>query len=213
MTELVSLFFSSLIIAFSGAMMPGPLFVATVNAGMKRGPIAGPILMLGHAILEILLIASIWFGLAPIIKQPSVFTGISLVGGLALVWMAFSMFRSLPGLKLDFSGGRKQTGHKLIGTGIVMSLSNPYWSMWWATIGLSYLLRFRHLGLAGVAAFFIGHISGDLIWYSAVSWSSARSRKFLSDRTYRIIIGFCATLLVGFGFIFIWGAAQRLRVH
>jgi threonine/homoserine/homoserine lactone efflux protein len=211
MIALASLFFSSFIIAFSGAMMPGPLFLATVNASVRRGPIAGPILMAGHAMLEILLVAAIWFGLAPVLSHRSVFTAISLAGGLALVLMAFTMFRSLPGLKLDFSGGGKQNGGKLVGTGILMSLSNPYWSMWWATIGLSYLLRFRFLGLAGVAAFFAGHICGDLVWYSGVSWSVAKSRKFLTDKTYRFIIGFCAILLVGFGLIFIWGAVQRLK--
>jgi hypothetical protein len=47
LAELLTIFFSSFIIAFSGAMMPGPLLTATISESSKRGFLAGPMLIAG----------------------------------------------------------------------------------------------------------------------------------------------------------------------
>src|SRR3972149_5217323 len=48
-----------------------------------------------------------------------------------------------------------------VADGIIASISNPYWSLWWATIGLGYLALSSGQGLTGVAFFFAGHILAD----------------------------------------------------
>jgi arginine exporter protein ArgO len=57
--------------------------------------------------------------------------------------------------------------------------------------------------LAGGIAFYLGHIAGDFIWYTLVSFSVSRGRKFLNTRRYRLLIALCASLLCFFaaGFI------------
>lgn len=183
--------------------MPGPVFTAVVGESGRRGAIAGPLFMGGHAILEAVLVLLVALGLGPLLGRPEVFIAISLSGGLIMLWMAFGMFRSLPGLKFDLSGGDKRYGH-LVASGAVLSLSNPYWTVWWVTIGLGWIGRGMKLGPAGLIAFYLGHILGDLSWYSFLSFMVAKGRRFLTDLRYRVLIGVCAGALAGFGLWFVW---------
>ena len=45
----------------------------------------------------------------------------------------------------------------------MVSVANPYRSLWWAAIGLACILWARQLGFAGVTFFYIGHILSDLV--------------------------------------------------
>ncbi len=196
-----TIFVSSFIIALSGAMMPGPLLTVTIGESSRRGFMAGPLLIAGHAILELLLLAALLLGLAPWLQRPVVFAATALTGSLILLWMAFSMFRSLPSLSLQ-QKGQQTTGNHLIINGILMSAANPYWIIWWATIGLGYITYSRQFGLRGIVFFFAGHILADLSWYSLISAAVARGRNFFNDRLYRGIIFFCAAFLVVFACYF-----------
>jgi threonine/homoserine/homoserine lactone efflux protein len=86
--------------------------------------------------------------------------------------------------------------------GIVVSLSNPYWTIWWATIGLGYIALSRRLGFMGLASFFSGHILSDLIWYSIVALALTLGRSLITDRIYRGLVGLCGVFLVAFGLYF-----------
>jgi len=209
MLALVTIFFSSFVIALSGAMMPGPLLTATISESSRHGVKAGPMLILGHGILELALVAALLLGLAPILKQESVFIVIALAGAGILLWMALTMFRSLPRLRVDWEAESPKRDH-LVVTGILMSLANPYWTIWWASIGLGYILYSMQYGPPGVVFFFLGHIAADLAWYAVVSLAVGRGRRFFSDRLYRIIIGGCATFLVLFAGYFAWSGIEKI---
>jgi threonine/homoserine/homoserine lactone efflux protein len=206
---LLGLFASSLVVALSGAVMPGPVFTAVVGESARRGPSAGPIFMIGHAILEMALVLLIALGLGPLLSSPSVFTVTSILGGAVMLAMAASMFISLPKLSLANAGKGKQYA-RLVAAGAALSLSNPYWTVWWVTIGLGWMTRALELGPAGVIAFYLGHIGGDLAWYAFVSFMVSRGKRFLTDKRYRVLIGACAAALAFFGAQFAWTGAARL---
>ena len=208
MSALLAIFGTSFVIAFSGAAMPGPVMTATISESARRGPVAGSLIVAGHAVLELVLVILIMLGLAPFLQKGWVFATIALVGSLMLARMAWSMFRSIPSLSIH-ADVREQTGANLMVTGAVLSLSTPYWTLWWATIGLGYILYSARLGPAGVAVFFVGHILGDLVWYSAISLAIGKGRKFLSDRSYRVIIGSCAAFLLALACWFAWSGMHR----
>ncbi|MBU0516019.1 MAG: LysE family translocator, partial [Proteobacteria bacterium] len=85
--------------------------------------------------------------------------------------------------------------------GVLTSISNPYWVLWWATVG-PMVIRQR-LSLAGVAAFFVGHVLSDLVWFSFVSGLVAGGRRFLNRPLYQGLVGVCAVVLIGFGIYFL----------
>ncbi|MHB1476229.1 MAG: LysE family transporter, partial [Coriobacteriia bacterium] len=87
--------------------------------------------------------------------------------------------------------------------GMVVSLSTPYWSLWWATIGVKLAIDGLALGPVGVAAFFIGHQLADVSWYGFVIAATARGRSLLTPAVYRAIIGACALFLLYLGARFV----------
>jgi threonine/homoserine/homoserine lactone efflux protein len=207
---LAGVFATSFVIALSGALMPGPLFAVTVTSSARRGAMAGPVLILGHAILEFVMMLALLYGLAPLLKKDVVFACIALSGAAVLLWMGYGMIRSLPGLSVDWDEQGAGEQGSLILQGIVMSVSNPYWAIWWATIGLGYILYCRTLGLPGMVVFYAGHIMGDLIWYSLVAFIVARGRHLLTGGVYRRLIGACAAFIVCFAFYFVYSGIKRL---
>ncbi len=209
MTIFWGIFVSSFLIALSGALMPGPLLTIAIGESPRKGYLAGPLLILGHGILEAALLVCLMLGLAPILKQDFVFGIIALSGSIILLWMAFGMFRSLPSLSLDFDAEQSNGGH-LILSGILMSLANPYWSIWWATIGLGYIVKCQEYGILGISAFFTGHILADLAWYSLISFSIVKGRSFLNTSFYRKLIGFCACFLVIFAGYFGYSGFEKV---
>lgn len=186
-------------------MMPGTLLTITISESSRRGMIAGPLLIVGHSILEFALLIALLLGLAPLFELQAFFIIVSLLGGGILLWMAFGMFRALPSLSISWDSQDTRQGN-LILTGALMSAANPYWIIWWATIGIGYIMHSKEYGLWGLLFFFVGHILADFVWYAIVSAAVGKGRAFFSDRIYRGVIGVCATVLVVFAVLFIYRA-------
>ncbi len=209
--ELLFIATSSFLIALSGAMMPGPLLTATIGETLARGPLAGPLLMVGHGLLELALVVALCFGLAPFLTGTHVVGLVSVIGAVVLTWLAYSMFRSLPALSMDLGEtGPMEEGPNTILSGALLSLANPYWLVWWATIGLNYVLASQRFGTIGIISFFTGHIAADLVFYTSVSIGVHRGRSLMSDRIYRGVIAVCAGALACFAVVFLVHGLSRL---
>lgn len=211
---LVSIFFTSLGVAFSGAVVPGPLFTVTVAESARRGFIAGPLLIVGHAILELALVVALVLGFREILSSPLVLGVVGLLGGSFLVWMGLDITtKALRGrLSLDLEVDTSRGTMNPVIAGMVTSLSNPYWTLWWAGIGAGFVFTSIGRGVPGLASFFLGHISGDLIWYSLVALAVVSGRRILSDRAYQIILAGCGVFLLGLAVYFLLSGANALRI-
>lgn len=211
MLTLLTIFSSSFVLALSGALMPGPLLTVTISESSRRGMVAGPLLIIGHGILELALVIALMTGLAPFLNRDGVFIAVALLGAIILAWMAIGMFRALPTLSLSWQADGKAGSHLII-TGVLMSIANPYWTIWWASIGLGYIIYAMQFGYWAVFFFFLGHILADLAWYAAVSAAISKGRHLMTDRLYRGLIGACASFLVVFACYFAYAGIQRLMI-
>lgn len=202
---------TSFIIGLSGAVMPGPVLAGTVTHAARQGVLAGPLVVLGHAILEAALLLALVAGLGPILTRPTVGGLVGGVGAVILLWLALGMFKALPSLRLDLQQGRQGAAGP-VRDGLLLSLANPYWSLWWATVGLSLVAMSLDspLGWWGLAVFYVGHISADLVWYLFVSLVVAKGRRFINDLAYRVLVGVCAACMLFFGGYFAVFAWQQL---
>lgn len=203
MTELLMIGAGSFVLGLSGACMPGPLLTVTISESLRRGPWAGPLLVVGHGLLEASLVLLVLLGLGDWLQRPDVFAVLALVGGGMLFWMGGGMLRGLPRLSLCLNSSSPSRLHPIT-AGILVSLANPYFTLWWATIGLGYMVVAYEAGAAGVMVFYLFHLLSDLTWYAFVSGSVSLGRNLISDRAYRCLVGGCALFLIGFGAYFGW---------
>lgn len=206
---LITIFFTSFVIALSGALMPGPLLTVTVSESSRRGAMTGPMMIFGHGILELTLVCALLCGLGPVLARDDVFVLISLTGGTVLFWMGCAMLRSLPQLSLELDPSASGSRNLVI-AGIVLSAVNPYWLIWWASIGFGYILHSLKFGLLGVAAFFTGHILADLAWYAAVSYGIAKGRHLFNNTLYKKLIGGCGIFLILFSCWFFFSGVRKI---
>ena len=99
--ELIGVFWVSFILALSGAIMPGPLLTVTITESVKRGAWVGPAVILGHGLLELVLVILIFTGVGSYLKTNAVTSTISFTGGAVLLWMGWNMFLEAPKLTLE----------------------------------------------------------------------------------------------------------------
>lgn len=210
--ELLILFLSSLIIGYSGALMPGPVLIITINEATKKGFRSGFYVCVGHAFLELILVVLLTLGLGEILSLKPIVALTGLLGGMFISWMAYNIFKDTLNRNISLSFDIKSNTQKMnsMMLGIFTSLSNPFWFAWWVFVGASFLLRSLEFGIIGVTAFYTGHILADLSWYGSVSFTIARGKKFLSDRAYKIVLISCGATLVFFGILFIKSGLEAL---
>jgi threonine/homoserine/homoserine lactone efflux protein len=209
--QLIGIAISAFIIALSGALMPGPLLTVTISESIKRGKWTGIFLIIGHGILELGLILLILAGFGSLFKIDKVVGIISLIGGTILIWMGWDTATKAKGLSLSYHMEKPSNlSYGPILTGILASISNPYWSIWWATIGIGYMAASLIHGWIGITSFFIGHISADFAWYTLVSFSVTSGKRFISNRIYRAVLITCGVILCLFGIIFLFFGFQKI---
>ena len=210
--SLFLIFGTSFVVGLSGAMMPGPLLAVTITEVARRGVRAGPLLILGHGIVELLLVVALVWGLSEVLGQSLVTGIIGVVGGLFLLAMAFVLLRQARRAValLEASPQPARPVRWLVATGALLSVANPFWLIWWATVGTTWVLWSLAAGAIGVVVFYLGHILSDLGWYSMVSLVVARGKRLMSVRAYRWLLLACGVALIGLGVYFMVSGAMLL---
>ena len=91
-------------------------------------------------------------------------------------------------------------GNSFLG-GIYISLSNPYFLLWWAIIGLSFMFNFNinFENPIGLLLFYFGHILGDFVWYIPISIFTYYGGKSINLKLFKYILIVCGTYMIGFG--------------
>jgi threonine/homoserine/homoserine lactone efflux protein len=214
MMNLAAIFATSLMVCLPGALMPGPLLTVTISQSAQRGFWQGPLLILGHAIAELALVLALTTGLSRLLRQKAVTGLIGLLGGAFLLWMGLDIARSAwwgtASLSLA-SAERSGTQMGPVVAGVLISISNPYWVLWWVTVGMSYVALALRQGPLGLGSFYVGHIMADFSWYSLVAFVITAGRSLLSQPIYRGILFVCGFFLIALSLYFIYSGINFLR--
>lgn len=191
-------------VGLSGALVPGPMLTVTISDSVKKGFKAGPLVILGHFITEFAIMIAILAGLGWILGSQTAVFIIGVFGGLVLILMGYNISKqdkTLSDIKnIDYES---QKYGSVMG-GIITSITNPFFYVWWATIGCAFMFKGLELaGIVGLLGFIIGHWSADFSWFSIVSFFSSRGSKIMNDRTYKAVMMVCGIFLILLGAYFI----------
>ena len=200
--EMLRILGASFLIGLTGALAPGPTLVATINTSLKTGWTAGPIVAAGHALVEMLVFLLIVQGLATAMQQYSRL--IAILGGLALMAFGFLMVKGSRNAAL-VSSAEDSIANPFM-AGVLTSAANPYFWIWWLSIGSALIISGLEGGIILAGLFMIGHWGADFGWYTLISTSVERGKKILSEANYRNILALCGCFLIVFGIYYLINA-------
>lgn len=206
------IFLTAFIIGFSGAMVPGPMLGIALDGSIKKGPKAGPLIAFGHASLEFILVIVLASGLKGFFTNQIIEGVIGFLGGGYLLWMGFDMVKSsiLRKVSLENQNVNDIGSKSLILAGAIVSATNPYFLMWWASAGVELILKSLTIGVVGLIFFYLGHILSDFTWYSLISLTVSKGKKFINNNVYRLVILFLGVFLSSFSVYFIYSGCMLL---
>uniref|UniRef100_A0A7C3MHB5 Lysine transporter LysE n=1 Tax=Dictyoglomus thermophilum TaxID=14 RepID=A0A7C3MHB5_DICTH len=198
-----NLFITSFVVGFSGASAPGPMMTMVITQCSLKGWKDSIKIVFGHAMLEAVLIILLLLGLQPFLQDPTFLKIFTFLGSIFLSYMGISLFISLikkSSLELKNSDPIKIP---LPLAGALVSLSNPYWLIWWVTVGVTFLGQARSFFMLGILSFYVGHIFSDFVWYIFIGFVGQGLALPLWNKLYKIILYLASFSLIFFSVYFL----------
>ena len=182
-------------IGLSGALAPGPTLLATISGAARHGPFVGGRVAAGHFLIEGALAIALVLGLAPLILSQE--GAIAFVGGAALVGFGLLTLHGARTASLSAPVEGAAGGPVLAGA--VTTMANPYFWLWWATLGGALLASALASGPGDAALYLAGHGAADFGWLLLVGAAVSRGSSLLPDRGYRVLLGGCGIAMIVIG--------------
>ncbi|HOX38567.1 MAG TPA: LysE family transporter [Candidatus Brocadiia bacterium] len=193
-------------VSLSGVMAPGPMTATALAAGVRRRH-AGLYMALGHAVIEFPLMLVIVSGAGRMLEYRGARAAIGITGGAFLIFMGAQLLRDIR--KAATAESKTEQTHPFV-AGILLSGGNPYFLLWWATIGLALAGGAAELGAGAFALFAAAHWLCDLFWLEALTMASFKGRELVGGRAQKVVMLVCAVTVLLFGVKFIADGVMNL---
>ncbi len=188
-----ALIITTVAVTLSGALAPGPVFAVTLINGRKNKH-AGAFVAFGHALVEVPLIILIALGVAYL--NESIIRIIAFLGAVVLFYFGISTIK-ISNVDIDSINVSKNS----VIAGAVTTASNPYFFIWWLSLGSVLVFNALYFGLIGIILFIFFHWICDFLWYYFVSYASFKTRgRYMIQKG---ILIFSGVLLLFFGVVFL----------
>jgi threonine/homoserine/homoserine lactone efflux protein len=107
-------------------------------------------------------------------------------------------------------GASNPVKSKPVIAGILLSASNPYFLIWWATIGLKLATDARSFGIWAFPLFALTHWSVDCGWLLALSLASFKGKALLGQEKYHVILKICSVMMFALSIKFLYDSVSLL---
>ncbi len=204
-TDFYLFLISVIIISLSGVMTPGPLLAVTIDKASKSKTV-GPLVAFGHGVIEFPLMFLIYFGFTQFLAPETAQVSVGLVGGLLMVYMGIETFRKRNKTNQKYESSK----HGSLIAGVLATGGNPFFLVWWLTIGTALVINAKLFGFMGFSIFAVTHWFCDFLWYTFVAQIVFKTQRFWTKKVNLVITIFCFAVLVGFGVWFVSSALWML---
>jgi threonine/homoserine/homoserine lactone efflux protein len=198
---LISFMLKAALISLSGVLSPGPITAITVSKGTEH-PLTGLYVAVGHTIVELPLMILIAVGLDKYLQINWVRVAIGVLGGLFLFKMGFGLLKNIFSTKIGYDN----FNYTPIQAGVILSISNPYFLIWWTTVGAMLLSGAYQFGMVGVILFMLIHLGCDFLWYIFLSSLTFKGGQFFGQKLQQVLFAICGLFLLFFSGKFLYDA-------
>jgi threonine/homoserine/homoserine lactone efflux protein len=189
----------------SGITFPGPVFIFILQQSIARGFKSGFIATIAHALVGmILLVLLLLTGAVAFFKSSAFELYMGLVGGISLIILGVIILTDHSRRILSLKLNTDNPGIDPFIGGILVSISNPAFFLWWAVIGLPLLGQASDFaGILGIYAWTLGILAAVFIWYGGISFISAKGKEHIPHKLLLSISVACGLFLIFMGILFI----------
>jgi len=200
---MIEVIISVIVISLSGALSPGPLTTTAILEGLWGGRKNGFYMAIGHTVVEfpyvvalVLIVESIKSFLeTPIIKNTMI-----IISSIFIFYFGY----------LSIKDGLESSNTKTIDNenkifkspflaGIILTGFNPYFLLWWITVGLPIITLILPYGVLGIIIVYISHVWLDYAWLTFVAGLGEYGSKILGSWKYRGLLVAIGAILIIFG--------------
>lgn len=196
MVEVITLGF---VVGLSGVTFPGPVFVFIVQQSLSNGFRSGFLATIAHALVGlIILILVILSGITTIFHSPGFQLYAGFIGGFSLITLGILILRNfaIQNRNIKLSRGDVGYSHPFLG-GLIVSVSNPQFFLWWAVIGIPSISIADSLsGSVGIYYWTFGILLSLFLWYGGVSFIASMGKHYVSSHIVLIISLICGATLI-----------------
>jgi threonine/homoserine/homoserine lactone efflux protein len=194
----------------SGVLAPGPLFFANLAYATRHDKWSGIKVAYGHTAIELPLIIMLAAGLFTFDTARKYASAVGLIGGIAI--LAFAGFQIATIIKEK----RGPSTPNLVGSkdpfivGIALSALNPFFILWWFTVGLKLIADSAAFGVTmGIAILFVLHIWMDYAWLASTAYLASKGASVLKSKYYPILLSGLTVVLIYYGVSFVSQAVSQ----
>lgn len=187
----ISFMLKAALISLSAVLSPGPITALTVSKGTEH-PLSGFYISIGHSIVELPLMILIMVGLDKYLQINWVRIVIGILGGLFLLKIGVGLLKNIFAAKIE----QNNLNYTPIQSGVILTITNPYFLIWWATIGAMLINGAYQFGLMGVVLFMLIHLGCDFLWYIFLSTLTFKGGQFFGQRLQQVLFAVCGLFLL-----------------
>jgi threonine/homoserine/homoserine lactone efflux protein len=199
--EQLTTLLTGVVLGLSIAGPPGPVNATAAYEVGKGSWLSGWLVELGATTADGIFFFLTYFGLIKIIAGGKLGQTLFLIGGLILLFMAYSTIRHASKAALSRKPSGIRSPYLL---GLSVAVTNPYQVAWWVTVGVGMVSTF---GLGIVVGLFTGILGWTLIYTTALSIGLSRYQE-----AYPYVIYASGLILGAFGIWFLITAVSTLLI-
>ena len=209
-------------LSLTGALAPGPLTAAVVMQSSKHGRLHGILPMVGHAIVELGIIATIILSVQALTLTPLTIDLLVGFGGIIIIlfgFLALRDYRYREVIQEEEENSKATTSSVIEATahGAAVSIFSPYFLIWWFGVGLAnvtMLVGTLQIGvgtvfLAGVLIY-VTHVSTDFLYGAVLTLGTDAASKKAKIGDINWVSVFIGVVQIGLGMWFVIIAAPGL---
>ena len=95
MAEIIQILIGAFVVGFSGAAAPGPMLTLVISSAAEKGFWTSFFIVIGHSLLELVVIVSLLLGLVKYLDNPVIVKVIGILGGVFLLYIGIDLIISV----------------------------------------------------------------------------------------------------------------------